>query len=608
MAGRSSFARFLSFICISIVFLPCLAFSHRNILNSSQNCSDHASRCGALTVRSPFYLKGSRPTCGNKSFELTCQGSTDLMLSFDMSGSTASNYKILEIFYENQTLRLVDQQLADADCPKPDSGLDSETINKRGFRLSPSSATGAFLECWDEVHDPTYLQLPCSMEKKYSYFHVGSDSIDQIKTSCSPHATVPLMGGLPAEHLTVEDVKKYLRTGFLISWATTGSPPRVVSPPKSNNSSKHQGETSLGILHLFAVIVYVLYGKCRQVSAKKKLRHTHETLGTCRYSYSDIKKMTSSFKEKLGQGGFGSVYKGRLGSGQLIAVKMLEKSKKNGEEFISEVTTIGSIHHVNVVRLVGFCAEGSRCALVYEFMPNGSLEKYIFSNVEMGNEISWEKLFEIALGVAHGIDYLHRGCNMRILHFDIKPHNILLDDNFNPKISDFGLAKLCPSDLSIVSMSNARGTPGYMAPELISKDFGSISYKSDVYSFGMLLLEIAGRRKNVNPHVDHSSQIYFPTWVYEKLALEWNTKHGDAAAKVEGEISKKLAMVGLWCIQMNPEKRPSMSRAVEMLEGSIGALEMPPKPFLTSPERPPLEDISLSENDSISCLRSLSPD
>ncbi|XP_039160649.1 rust resistance kinase Lr10-like [Eucalyptus grandis] len=182
-----------------------------------------------------------------------------------------------------------------------------------------------------------------------------------------------------------------------------------------------------------------------------------------RYSYSDIKKITSGLKDKLGEGGYGSVFKGRLRSGREVAVKILKKGKTNGQDFISEVATIGRIHHVNVVGLIGYCFEGSKQGLVYDFMHNGSLDKHIFSR-EQGISLECKEVYEIALGVARGIEYLHRGCDIQILHFDIKPHNILLDEDFTPKVSDFGLARLYPTDYNTVSLTPARGTLGYMAP------------------------------------------------------------------------------------------------------------------------------------------------
>ncbi|XP_028053615.1 rust resistance kinase Lr10-like [Camellia sinensis] len=148
--------------------------------------------------------------------------------------------------------------------------------------------------------------------------------------------------------------------------------------------------------------------------------------------------MAKGFKDKLGEGGYGSVYKGKLRSGHLVTIKVLGKPKANGQEFINEVATIGRIHHVNVVQLIGYCAERSKRALIYDFMPNGSLEKYIFSQ-EGYIPLSCKQVYEISLGVARGIEYLHRGCDMQILHFDIKPHNILLDENFTPKVSDFNV-------------------------------------------------------------------------------------------------------------------------------------------------------------------------
>ncbi|XP_058217719.1 rust resistance kinase Lr10-like [Rhododendron vialii] len=298
-----------------------------------------------------------------------------------------------------------------------------------------------------------------------------------------------------------------------------------------------------------------------------------------RYSYLDIKRMTNGFRDKLGEGGYGSVYKGKLRSGPLVAIKILSKPKANGQEFINEVATIGRIHHINVVQLIGYCAERSKRALVYDFMPNGSLEKYIFSS-EQKLSLSCRQIYEISLGVARGVEYLHQGCDMQILHFDIKPHNILLDENLTPKVSDFGLAKLYPTDDSIVTVTAARGTLGYMAPELFYKNIGGVSYKADIYSFGMLLMEMAGRRRNWNSSVD-SSQIFFPSWVYDQFAEGKNIQIGETTEE-ESEMVKKIMLVGLWCIQVRPSDRPSMNKVVEMLEGDIELLHTPPKPFLYS--------------------------
>ncbi|XP_048138761.1 rust resistance kinase Lr10-like [Rhodamnia argentea] len=309
----------------------------------------------------------------------------------------------------------------------------------------------------------------------------------------------------------------------------------------------------------------------------------HNNFLPIRYSYSDIKKITRNFGHKLGEGGYGSVYKGVLRSGNEVAVKILNKPKSNGQDFISEVATVGRIHHANVVQLVGFCFNNSKQALVYDFMSNGSLDKHLFSK-DGNDSLDYKKTYEISLGVARGIEYLHRGCDMQILHFDIKPHNILLDENFTPKVSDFGLARLYPVDRSIVSLTAARGTLGYMAPELFYKDIGGVSYKADVYSFGMLLMEMASRRKNINAHVEHSSQIYFPLWVYDQLSRENEVEIEEAEG--EKEITRKMVIVALWCIQLIPDDRPSMRKVLNMLEGDIDNLQLPPKPLLYPSERP----------------------
>ncbi|CAA2957639.1 probable receptor kinase At1g67000 [Olea europaea subsp. europaea] len=237
----------------------------------------------------------------------------------------------------------------------------------------------------------------------------------------------------------------------------------------------------IGIPFVFGLLVYKL--RTRHLStfnAIENFLRSQNNLIPISYSYSDIKKMTKGFREKLGEGGYGSVYKGKLRSGRDVAVKILGKNKSNGQDFINEVTTTGRIHHVNIVRLVGYCADMSHCALVYDFMPNGSLEKYLCCKKSGIHSLTWEKKQAITLGVAQGIEYLHRGCDMRILHFDIKPHNILLDDNFTPKISDFGLAKSYSNETSIVTITAARGTIGYVAPELINRGIGAVSYKADV--------------------------------------------------------------------------------------------------------------------------------
>ncbi|XP_022137110.1 LEAF RUST 10 DISEASE-RESISTANCE LOCUS RECEPTOR-LIKE PROTEIN KINASE-like 2.4 isoform X2 [Momordica charantia] len=342
--------------------------------------------------------------------------------------------------------------------------------------------------------------------------------------------------------------------------------------------------SSGSIILVISIIIFTCYAR-KSISSKDEIdeiikRYSIHT--PKRYSYSKLKKITCSFKNKLGQGGFSTVYKGKLSDGHDVAVKLLN-DKENSQDFMNEVISITRTSHVNIATLLGFCYERNKRALIYEYMPKGSLEKYIFNKRLQKNEVvlDWNTLYSIIIGVARGLEYLHRGCNTRILHFDIKPHNILLDKNFCPKISDFGLAKQCKAKESHVSMTGVKGTAGFMAPEVIFKNYGKVSHKADVYSYGMLVTEMVGERKNRrNEGVEESSEEYFPDWIYNDLkdgGLWWgNTEE-------EEEMARKIIIVGLHCIQTLPDDRPSMSDVVAMLEGSGDGLQIPPKPTLFGP-------------------------
>ncbi|KAK9073125.1 hypothetical protein SSX86_007448 [Deinandra increscens subsp. villosa] len=300
------------------------------------------------------------------------------------------------------------------------------------------------------------------------------------------------------------------------------------------------------------------------------------------FSYKDLQRATKGFKEKLGAGGFGAVYRGVLANRTTVAVKQLEGIEQGEKQFRMEVATISSTHHLNLVRLIGFCSEGRHRLLVYEFMKNSSLDHFLFApeeQLQSGKLLNWESRFNIALGTARGITYLHEECRDCIVHCDIKPENILLDENYNPKVSDFGLAKLVnPKDHRYRTLTSVRGTRGYLAPEWLANL--PITSKSDVYSYGMVLLEIVCGRRNFEVS-EQTNRKKFSAWAYEEF------DKGNVEAIIDPKIRtheqvdmaqvRRVVEVSFWCIQEQPSHRPMMGKVVQMLEG-VSVVEKPPAP------------------------------
>lgn len=300
------------------------------------------------------------------------------------------------------------------------------------------------------------------------------------------------------------------------------------------------------------------------------------------FSYKDLQRATKGFKEKLGAGGFGAVYKGVLANRTTVAVKQLEGIEQGEKQFRMEVATISSTHHLNLVRLIGFCSEGRHRLLVYEFMKNSSLDNFLFTpeeQLQSGKLLNWECRFNIALGTAKGITYLHEECRDCIVHCDIKPENILLDENYNAKVSDFGLAKLVnPKDHRYRTLTSVRGTRGYLAPEWLANL--PITSKSDVYSYGMVLLEIVCGRRNFEVS-EQTNRKKFSVWAYEEF------DKGNVEAIIDTKLLnheqvdmdqvRRVVEVSFWCIQEQPSQRPMMGKVVQMLEG-VTEIDKPPAP------------------------------
>ncbi|KAJ9178399.1 hypothetical protein P3X46_010285 [Hevea brasiliensis] len=555
------------------------------------------SKCGGHgpAVRFPFRIKGQQPdSCGypETGFDLSCSERKETVLELPNSVKLL----VKNIDYVAQVIYTSDPQ----DClPRQLSNFNLSASSFRFRDIGLFNDQSSLFNCsWRKN---TFFQMPCLSAPGYQVYVFSSRvSMDNIALLyCAKMYDVSLVpddmiDGNNILHLnwSIPSCGSCAAKGKFCRLKANTTEPEIECYGKLRqikwSSAKFVATGIVLVLILLVVVgivVYRIYSFNRiekeYQSKIEKFLDDYKAFKPARYSHADIKRITNHFKEELGQGAYGTVFKGKLSDEILTAVKVLNNSQGNGEEFVNEVGTIGKIHHVNVVRLIGFCADGFRRALVYEYLPN-TLEKFISSPNAENHFLGWKRLEDIALGIAKGIEYLHQGCNQRILHFDIKPHNILLDHNFNPKISDFGLAKLCSKDQSAVSMTTARGTIGYIAPEVFSRNFGNVSYKSDVYSFGMLVLEMVGGRKStVDVKERTSDQIYFPEWIYnlleggEDLRLEIDTEEDNG-------IAKKLAIVGLWCIQWNPVHRPSMKTVVQMLEGDGSNLTTPANPFTST--------------------------
>nr|CAD1830793.1 unnamed protein product [Ananas comosus var. bracteatus] len=296
------------------------------------------------------------------------------------------------------------------------------------------------------------------------------------------------------------------------------------------------------------------------------------------FSYKELYAATRGFSEKLGHGGFGAVFRGELPGATPVAVKRLERG--GGErEFRAEVRTIGSVHHVNLVRLRGFCCEGPHRLLVYDLAPLGSLSAHLGAAAAAA-PLSWAARLRIAVGTARGVAYLHEACRDCIIHCDIKPENILLDSDYTPKVSDFGLATLVGrGDPTRAAATSVRGTWGYVAPEWVSGG-AAITPKADVYSFGMTLLEILSGRRN-------AESATFAAWAAGRIAAGDDAAAAAVADPRLAEVggydaaeAERVARVAVWCVQDEESARPGMGAVVQMLEGAVAPPPPPPPPRL----------------------------
>ncbi|XP_078164228.1 LEAF RUST 10 DISEASE-RESISTANCE LOCUS RECEPTOR-LIKE PROTEIN KINASE-like 2.1 [Carex rostrata] len=588
---------------------------------TSSKSSGSSSRCGNITVTYPFSLYNldtNSSYYGYPGLRIYCYYDDTPILYL-----SSANYTVTDISYQQKTISLVDTEILSQSTSTP--------IVRHNVSFTPYTWLNYtdvvinltfFLNCPFNSSYTSAEIIPISSILGYSYVFPSTAIPPAINHSkwvdeCKEVVIVPVLGNvvnpqvldLPTTYGSV------LLAGFQLAWSNPSdycvqceekggqcgynvTSNSTFIPTCFCNNGRCDGAKShliLGVaigislfIGLFAVCICLLFysGKNKKnwFSTEERKReklvevtlYNFGSLAPKRYTFSEIGKITKSFNHKIGQGGYANVFKGNLINGSPVAVKVFKDRESNGVEFTSEVVSIARTSHVNIVRLLGFSMKGSKRALIYEFMSNGSLDKYLreSQNSALSNE-ECTRRFEITVGIARGLEYLHRGCNTRIVHFDIKPHNILLDQDYCPKISDFGLAKFCQPKESIISMSGMRGTIGYIAPEVFSRNFGVVSSKSDVYSYGMMVLEMFGAKQGKTESSDSTSEIYFPDYIY-KCVEQNNICSVYGVSDLSEEIVRKVTIVGLWCIQVMPHSRPTMSAVLDMLDRSIDDLTLPP--------------------------------
>ncbi|KAK9052897.1 hypothetical protein SSX86_029527 [Deinandra increscens subsp. villosa] len=563
--------------------------------SSYPNCPSY--NCSDITISYPFWRldrESASQFCGYEGFGINCSAfnGTDLP-SINLGGAP---YHVQEINYESSIVSLVDYDVSNVihvpnDCPRVRHGISLGTLP---FSFTSSNVNISFhFNC---TGYPSFANaIPClyDNESRASVNVVDSEmeKFDWSVYSCDEEVVTAVL----REAVVVAgsdqglDYVNGLRRGFELNWRALEECRKCEESKgrcgRNYNSSELTCFCSDGtsqcyrykvigvgaaLLTIVAICITCYVKRISLYTYISSIRHKCEdhmsveafikqygSLTTNRYSYAEIKKMTNSFQVKLGGGGFGTVFRGELSDGHPVAVKLLNPSRASGKEFINEVASIGRISHVNIVSLLGFCSDNHRRALVYEFMPNGSLEKYIPKRDprKPSVQLDVKKLYEVAVGIARDAS----------------------------RIADFGLAKLYSREESVVSMLEARGTIGYIAPEIFNRSIGGVSHKSDIYSYGMLLLEMVGATENLDVGVGSksTSDSYFPNWIYSRLEKEEYVFDGISSSE-ESEYVRKMTIVGLWCIQTVPSQRPSIDEVIEMLEGSTGALRVPKRPSFSS--------------------------
>ncbi|XP_019264455.1 PREDICTED: G-type lectin S-receptor-like serine/threonine-protein kinase SD2-5 [Nicotiana attenuata] len=429
-----------------------------------------------------------------------------------------------------------------------------------------------------ELSDTRYFALDVNFQLNSSIWFEGI-KLEDCKTACLSNCSCKAVvwdGTRTKNCLLLNEVFSIMDNGEGRDKTTVFLKVQNQSPITSGGKQSRPVKVILGstLAALVGIILsittwFILFKKRSQSSKDRDFLDIEPLLPgiLTRFSYNELKIITEDFSKKLGEGGFGSVYEGTLSNGTKIAVKHLDGVGQVKDSFLTEVNIVGGIHHVNLVKLIGFCADKNDRLLIYEYMVNGSLDRWI-SHEKQENRLIWKTRQCIISDIAKGLAYLHEDCSHKIIHLDIKPQNILLDQYFNAKISDFGLSKLIEKDKSKV-VTRMRGTPGYLAPEWLSS---VITEKVDVYAFGIVLLEILCGRKNLDWSQADEEDVHLLSVFRRKVEQQQLTDMVDKNNEdmlLHKEAVTEMMSIAAWCLQGDFSKRPSMSLVVKVLEGLV---------------------------------------
>ncbi|RID70736.1 hypothetical protein BRARA_C02732 [Brassica rapa] len=572
--------------------------TNRGFYNASLN-SVHAV---ALCRRG--YERQACINCVEKAIRQIKTSCSDRVESFDWDGDDADQVSCLVRATNHSTFQKLDLGPATNDVSPVN--IDSSTKNMTLFRQEWEATVNRTLEA-------AIVNTSASVLKYYGVANVEFVEFPNVymMMQCTPDITSGECKTCLEECVTYfrdvswgKDGGTICRPGCLFRWnlysfygafaniTRVPAPPRPLIPQAQATSATSLKGTIIAIVVVPTVIhLFVLLGLIR---AYRQIKKSKDETSVCteedcisdsqfmlRFDLSMVLVATRDFspENKIGQGGFGSVYKGILPSGQEIAVKRLTRGSGQGEmEFKNEVLLLTRLQHRNLVKLLGFCSEGEEDILIYEHVPNSSLDHFIF-NQEKRVLLTWNVRYRIIEGVARGLLYLHEDSQLRIIHRDLKASNILLDADMNPKVSDFGIARLFNMDQTKGVTRRRVGTFGYMPPEYVKN--GRFSAKTDVYSFGVVLLEMITGQSNKN----YFESLGLPAYAWKSWVA------GEAASIIDPVLSRtptneilRFIHIGLLCVQENVAKRPTMSLVIQWLSSDTIAIPLPTIAAFTTTE------------------------